>query len=469
MEGEERELSGEAGFHEVFEKWLKDNEVLASERWIKELDVSGDLQNAASYAELKRLSDAIARALFKQLTALKESAAEQQQPMIAMCMPPSMERVATTLALWKLGAAFIPLDPQLPPERAVRMIRVARPIVAVALGSGDGPQAELMQQANEMLEKENEAIRVLKLNVLLQPSGVCMKPNGRIDILSVPEAIFSQEPIWKGDEPLALVVFTSGSSGVPKGVRISQSGLLARLDWQWEASSPIAFRPDEISLLKTNILFFDAITETFSAVGRLVNAYIVPPQLQADPSRYVALVQKCAVTRFVMVPSPWLHQLQYAAERQETFPSIHTLILSGELLKSSLVRLSRRVCTNPQLRVVNLYGSTETTGEVLCESVKFDELGDETAEVNVPIGRALSNTRVYLLDTLRQPVGEGQEGDLCVAGALLAKGYVPDKWAVSNAGDAFTANEFIKEEERERFLLFLLSFWHLLFGRVQNI
>lgn len=209
-------------------------------------------------------------------------------------------------------------------------------------------------------------------------------------------------------------------------MKLTHCNLLARLEWQWDESSPFAFQPDDIAMLKTNALFIDALTECFGAVGRLVNAVIAPPELLADPHRFIAVTAEHKITRLLAVPSPWNSIIQYAIDH-ESIESIRTLVLSGEQLKSSLVRQTRRVCGGLQ-RFVNLYGSTETTGDVLYEVLDLTACDDKSAEtVAVPVGKPLGNTKVYILDSLREPVPDGTEGDLFVSGALITKGYLENK------------------------------------------
>ena len=436
-------------FNSIFEKQIDADNRVAAERWLKEVNVFGEEQNSSSYTQLKRLVDIIAATLPQQNISWNHEK-DAAQPLVAVCMPPSIERIAAILALWKLGAAFVPLDPKLPPERAVRMLQVASPVFVFALGAGDELHNELLNRMNELLGEN--PLRILKLNEILITSGINTKKNGRLNMKSLPELQFDKSPIpiWNScdTDSLATVMFTSGSTGVPKGVKLTHTNLLARLEWQWHASSPLTFQPDDIAMLKTNVLFIDSLTECFGAVGRLVNAVIAPPQLLADPQRFIAVAAQHNVTRLVAVPSPWNSIVQHAVDHNESIESLRTLVLSGEQLKWPLVRRTRRVCVGLQ-RCVNLYGSTETTGDVLYEVLDVTAAEDACVEENVPVGKPLGNTRVYILDALREPVPEGTEGDLYVSGALIASGYLENA-TIANSQDeaAFTANSFANDADK---------------------
>lgn len=438
------------GFNSFFDKQLDANKELAATRWLREVNVLGEEQNFISYAQLGQLVDIIADAVLKQHKSWNEEA-RNEQPLVAVCMPPSIERIAAILALWKLGVAFVPLDPKLPAERAAHMVRVASPMFVFSLGTGDEPQAELLNQMSKILEQST--VKALKLNEILLQSGVTFNKSGRVNLNKVPQFQFNETPIWNssGTDSLATVMFTSGSTGVPKGVKLTHRNLLARLEWQWDAACPLAFQPDDIALLKTNALFIDSLTECFGAVGRLVNAVIVPPQLLADPQRFIAVAAQHKVTRLVAVPSPWNAIMQHAVAHNASIGSLRTLVLSGEQLQSPLARLTRRVCSGLE-HFVNLYGSTETTGDVLYEVLDANAVDDESnGEENVPVGKPLGDTRAYILDAVGEPVPEGTEGDLYISGALIAKGYLESSSTpTTNAAEpVFTQNQFANDDEKQ--------------------
>ena len=284
--------------------------------------------------------------------------------------------------------------------------------------------------------KENA---IIKINIaeIISSFQKLVQSNSHINYQILSTELPSCRPIWTGVDPLALVNYTSGSTGEPKGVLLTHQNLLARLNWQWNKDSPISFNSDDIAMFRTNVCFIDSPIEVFGAVGRLINSIITLPEIMANPSAFVALARRHGVTRIVLVPSPWKAIADFAIRTGEKLESLRTIIYSGEPLKSSIIRKTRVFCPFAN-RLINLYGATETSGDVLYEELMDDQYLCDREEA-VPVGRPLDNTCVYLLDSFLNPVPDGEVGEIYVSGALIARGYL------GASTTAFIENPFAKE------------------------
>lgn len=260
-------------------------------------------------------------------------------------------------------------------------------------------------------------------------------------------------------QSLAAVLYTSGSSGRPKGVRLTRANLLSRLHWQW---AELPFDARDTALLKTSLLFVDALSETFAATGALVNAVIAPSEIVKSPDKMFAILERYCISRLLMVPSPWSAFLSYArpnsAAAAGALASLRTLVLSGEALTRSLVdstfALLRELrVASAGFRIVNLYGSTETTGDVAYELfappagssplTPASPAAAAAADEEVPVGGPMWNTELYVIGDDGELVEEGSVGQLYVCGAHVADGYVDGAQVERDAADAgspFTLN-----------------------------
>jgi non-ribosomal peptide synthetase component F len=201
----------------------------------------------------------------------------------------------------------------------------------------------------------------------------------------------------------AYVIYTSGSTGRPKGVVGPHAGVINRLQWL-QAAYPYA--SDKPSIAKSSIAFIDGSTELLGPL--LSGAPLVMAGVHAARTldELVALIERHGIDRITLVPSLLASLLdQYDASR---LGGCRLWIVSGEVLSNELATRFAQVL--PQSRLLNFYGSSEATGDSVFAAAGRDE---------VPIGRPIWNTQVYVLDALLQPVPVG------VAGRAVHRGRGP--------------------------------------------
>jgi amino acid adenylation domain-containing protein len=215
-------------------------------------------------------------------------------------------------------------------------------------------------------------------------------------------------PVLDGDA-LAYVMYTSGSTGQPKGVAVPHRGITRLVD----AASPIRFGPDIVTLHHSPIAFDASTLEVWGALlsgGTVVLCRTATPSL----AELGALIRAHGVTT-VWLPAGLFHLL--VDQDLSLLAGVRQVLAGGDVLSVPHVR--RAAAALPACTVINGYGPTENTTFTCCYPVGA---GDELAD-SVPIGRPIPHTQVYVLDAQQQPVPVGVAGELYTGGAGLARGY----------------------------------------------
>lgn len=191
-----------------------------------------------TYNALHSKTNRIARAIAAQ--ASREPNADNDF-VIAVCMPPSDRLVTTLLAIWKSGSSYLPLDVSFPPNRIQHILNEAKPVLVIYESYAD--------------TKNFDSTKCIAFEELEAISLDCSNAN-----------IASSETLGGDAYELAIVLYTSGSTGVPKGVRIPHQVILNRLEWQWERFSYST--TEKNCVFKTALTFVDSVSELW---GPLLN------------------------------------------------------------------------------------------------------------------------------------------------------------------------------------------------------
>ncbi|WP_437595076.1 amino acid adenylation domain-containing protein [Sorangium sp. So ce1000] len=334
-----------------------------------------DENTELSYAELDRRSN--------QLAAHLRARGVEREDRVGVCMERCVDVVVTLLGVLKAGAAYVPIDPRYPKQRAHLFIKDAR--VKVLLTQAH-LAAHLSPQEAELVCIDTEWPAIARCS----PSAPPADPR---------------------PESLACILYTSGSTGRPNGVMIEHRNLLnlfSVLD-RW-------IEPDEPGhSLAVAKLSFDA--SLFDLFWPLTRGFRVTLVDDAMSLLQPAQVERClaprhTVTHMFGVPS-LLRILCADANARKVLGSLKHLIVGGEVFSRALAQELTAICT---ARVTNIYGPTETTAFVTTQDV----IG---VPDSIPIGRPIANTRCYVLDRRRRPVPVGAPGELYLGGAGVSRGY----------------------------------------------
>ncbi|WP_432140285.1 amino acid adenylation domain-containing protein [Streptomyces sp. bgisy084] len=329
---------------------------------------------------------------------------------VAVALERSNDLIVALLATVKAGAAYVPLDPRYPADRLAYMLADARPelVVTTSATAAAVPATD---------------VPVLVLDA---PETVAALADAAPDALTDSDRIAPLSP----DHP-AYVIYTSGSTGRPKGVTVPHRNVV-RL---FTATEPwFGFGPDDVWTLFHSYAFDFSVWELWGPLvhgGRLV---VVPHTVSRSPEDFLALLAREKVTVLNQTPSAFYQLLRADEQAPAGRLALRCVVFGGEAL--DLARLTHWYERHPDAALVNMYGITETTVHVSHIALAPSVLAGQTRSL---VGSPLPDLRIYVLDTSLQPVPVGEQGEMYVAGAGLARGYLgrPDLSA-----DRFVADPF---------------------------
>ncbi|HEX8613864.1 MAG TPA: amino acid adenylation domain-containing protein [Telluria sp.] len=319
---------------------------------------------------------------------------------VALCLERSLEMVVAILAVLKAGGAYVPLDPAYPPERLAFMLADCAPRV-------------LLSQAGIELPVTPAAVR---LDAEVRPWQ------------AMPATNLSPAELGLTSAHLAYVIYTSGSTGQPKGVMNEHAGVVNRLLWMQDA---YRLNAADAVLQKTPFGFDVSVWEFFWPLMRGARLVLARPGGHKDPAYLADTIRRHAITTVHFVPS--MLQAFVDSGAAEGCGQLRRVFCSGEALPGALAR--RLVQCLPHTELHNLYGPTEAAIDVTAWHCKGSDLPD-----NIPLGRPVANTAIYLLDRHGEPVPAGVAGEIHIGGVQVARGYLHRD---DLTGQRFVADPFV--------------------------
>jgi len=340
-----------------------------------------------TYAQLHARAGAIAGALL----ARDVRAGDR----VGICLERGPDLVAAMIAAWRVGAAYVPLDPAYPADRLVYMAEDAGLVQVIGEGELAAPLA--MPRARLLLLDADAA-----------------------EIDAAPTVPVTDDRV--GRDAAAYVIYTSGSTGRPKGVVVPHGAVLNFLDSMRTAPG---LQPDDVLLAVTTTSFDISVLELFLPLATGACIVLASREQAMDGPELAELAAREAVTVMQATPSTW-HLLLDADWRP---PQGFKALCGGEALAPELAaRLLER-----GLELWNMYGPTETTVWSTC--ARIEPVADGTPDIH--IGRPIANTSVWILGERGQPCPPGVSGELCIGGAGVSLGYL--------GREALTTEKFIDD------------------------
>ncbi len=301
---------------------------------------------------------------------------------IGICLERSLYSTTAFWAVLKAGAAFVFLDPHLPQERLHFMLDDAQVKTVITIKQW---QNRLPTSCNLVLMDEHAP-------------QIGQAPSNNLDV----------QP---ARNDLAYIVYTSGSTGLPKGVMIEHGGLMDRTIWH----KAVGLSTREDRLIHSKPLSFDAsYIELINSLMMGGSMVIVPQALQRNITATAVIIKKYDLTFFTMIPSMLTHLIEEPALKD--CPELRLISSGGEALP---IALRDRILKEFDITLLNFYGPSEATIGVIMNECELGSPPDV-----VPIGRPIAQAKIYITDEHHQLVPIGAPGELLIGGSCVGRGYL---------------------------------------------
>ncbi len=357
---------------------------------------------ALTYGSLEQESSRLARAL--------QAVGCSRGDRVGLLLPKSPKAIIAMFGVLKADCAYVPIDTSSPAARIQRILDTCECRCLIAEDSTMGLLSALMAQ--HAIAGRTQIVWMDRRSD--GPSGL------DVSLFSDDIEAFPGAPIAstnRSEDP-AHVLFTSGSTGMPKGVVITHSNVIHFVNW---AVPYFGIAPgDRISGHPP--LHFDLSTfDVYGSVAAGAELHLLPPETSLLPHRLADFIRASELNQWFSVPSALVPMAKFDVLMRHDFPSLKRLLWCGE--KFPVPALRYFMNRLPHVMFVNLYGPTEAT---IASSYYHVSRCPENDQADVPIGSACAGEFLLVLDEQMQPSAPGEIGDLYIGGVGLSPGYLKD-------------------------------------------
>jgi amino acid adenylation domain-containing protein len=344
------------------------------------------------------------------LAHLLKDAGCQRGDRVGLLMPKMPTAILAMLAALKADTIYVPMDPASPPARQARVLEVADcrcilaagavgPMLREALATARLKQPPVIGWLDDATAAESGAAAAFTLRDLAAcPASAPASSNREGDV--------------------AHILFTSGSTGLPKGVMITHASVVHVVQWARRYFGIAATdRISQHAPLRFDISGLDI----FGTLWTGAELHLVPPEVNLLPHKLAQFIRDARLTQWFSVPSVLNLMANFDVVREHDFPELRRMLFAGEVLPTpTLIHWMRRL---PHVEFTNLYGPTETT--IVSSYCTVPQCPADQREP-IPIGRACAGEELMVLDGELRPVATGETGELYIRGVGVSPGYWRD-------------------------------------------
>ncbi|KAK4235121.1 hypothetical protein C8A03DRAFT_46686 [Achaetomium macrosporum] len=341
---------------------------------------------------------------------------------VAVLQEPTPDWVSSILAVMRVGAVYLPLDTGTPLARLAVMVKDCE------------PSAVLVDADTRKLAKELQRPQVPVIDVST--------------VTSEKQSV----PVSATAEDACTILYTSGSSGTPKGIVLHHQGMQAWLEpcaMLYGMTSFASADKQEVLLQQSSQGFDMSLMQIFTALCFGGMVYLLPRKHRGDARAIAEAIGRHGITHTYGTPSEYFSWLKYGSSDALRSSRWKTALVGGEYLARSLLR-EFAALGKDDLRFFHMYGTTEATFCATVMQLDYESEGkvEESpgaAQPNFPAGVALPNYSVYVLDEHKHPLPAGMQGEIYIGGAGVAQGYLNNEALTT---EKFMSDPFATDEDR---------------------
>lgn len=377
---------------------LADYLEISAQRYAERPAVVEDDGTSISYAELNRQADALAGFLSKSGIGPGDR--------VGIMVPKSISAIVAIFGTMRAGAAYVPIDPFAPMERAGRILtdcQVAALIIETRL------LGQLSAWGDQSMPR-----------IVITVGGDCETDSpvrDRTPLAAALRTLMAAQAITRpAPSDLAYIIYTSGSSGMPKGVMISHANALSFVEWFSSTFEPQC--GDRFS--NSAPLHFDAsVLEIYPALKHGATVYLISESILKRPKELARFIADNCLTIWFSTPTALTLLAQFGELKADAVPSLRLVLFGGEIFPVKHLRDLQR--NWPAAGYYNFYGPTEIT--VACTCARIPDVIPADREEPYPIGFPCSHCKTLILDDQGREATPGEEGFLHISGPSVFSGY----------------------------------------------